>query len=102
MSARDKRLLLLHERDNVLVCCEAIAAGTELLIEGQMTVLATDLELGHKLARRDIAAGEKITRYGLPIGSATQPAGLGQHVHTHNMKSDYLASHHRNAVGGGP
>jgi (2R)-sulfolactate sulfo-lyase subunit alpha len=100
MNAQDKRLLLLHEQDNVLVCCQAIPAGTELLIEGRSTVLTADLELGHKLARRDIAAGEKITRYGLPIGCATQATRLGQHVHTHNMKSDYIASHHRNAVEG--
>ncbi|MCB1689255.1 MAG: UxaA family hydrolase [Halioglobus sp.] len=100
MSKSDKRLLLLHEKDNVLVCCQTIPAATELWIEGQATVLSTQLELGHKLARRDIAAGEKITRYGLPIGSATQTIAYGQHVHTHNMKSDYLASHHRNAVEG--
>ena len=100
MSKSDKRLLLLHEQDNVLVCCQTIPAGTELLIEGQSTVLSTELELGHKLARRYITVGEKIIRYGLPIGSATQATALGQHVHTHNMKSDYLASHHRNAVEG--
>ena len=82
------------------MCCQTIAAGTELLIEGKTAVLAVDLELGHKLARRDIAAGEKITRYGLPIGSATQATRCGQHVHTHNMKSDYIASHDRNAVEG--
>ena len=100
MSAQDKRLLLLHEEDNVLVCCQAMPAGTELFIEGKLAALTTDLELGHKLARRDIAAGEKIFRYGLPIGSATQATGFGQHVHTHNMKSDYIVSHHRDAVEG--
>jgi (2R)-sulfolactate sulfo-lyase subunit alpha len=100
MGEQDKRLLLLDEHDNVLVCCQSIAAGTELLIEGSNTVLAAGLELGHKLARHDIAKGEKISRYGVPIGSATQPIRRGQHVHTHNMKSDYIASHHRNAVEG--
>ena len=100
MSAQDKRLLLLHDQDNVLVCCQTIPAGTRLSIDGKPAVLAADLELGHKLARRDIAAGEKITRYGLPIGSATHAIRTGQHVHTHNMKSDYLASHDRNAVEG--
>jgi hypothetical protein len=100
MSTQDKRLLLLHATDNVLVCCQSIAADTDLLIEGVPAVLATDLELGHKVARCDIAAGDKITRYGVPIGSATQPIGVGQHVHTHNMKSDYIASHSRTAVEG--
>ncbi|CAA0080479.1 Altronate dehydratase [Halioglobus japonicus] len=100
MSTQDKRLLLLHEQDNVLVCCQNIPAGSELLIEGKPVVLSTAVELGHKLARRDIAVAEKIARYGLPIGSATQAIRCGQQVHTHNMKSDYLASHHRDAVEG--
>ena len=100
MSELDKRLLLLDERDNVLVCCQTIAAGTALLIEGDNAVLAAGVELGHKLARHDIAAGEKITRYGLPIGSATLAIRRGEHVHTHNMKSDYIASHDRTAVEG--
>lgn len=100
MSAQDKRLLLLHEQDNVLVCCQTIPAGTELLIEGSPAILAATAELGHKLARCDIAVGEKIIRYGLPIGSATQATRLGQSVHTHNMKSDYIASHDRTAAAG--
>lgn len=48
------------------------------------------LGLGHKIASRDIAAGEKIVKYGAPIGSATTAIPAGEHVHLHNMKSDYL------------
>jgi (2R)-sulfolactate sulfo-lyase subunit alpha len=29
----------------------------------------------------------------------TAPASRGEHVHMHNMKSDYIASHTRRAVG---
>lgn len=96
----DKRLLLLNADDNVLVCCQALDAGSELAIEGQTITLPTPLEVGHKVARRDIDAGDKVIRYGVPIGSTTSAIRIGEHVHTHNLKSDYTESHHRDAVEG--
>ena len=44
-------------------------------------------EDGHKYALRDIAAGEKVIKYGMPIGVATAAIGKGEHIHTHNMKT---------------
>ena len=43
---------------------------------------------GHKFALRDIAAGENIIKYGLPIGHATCAIRRNEHVHTHNMKTN--------------
>ncbi len=43
---------------------------------------------GHKYARRDIAVGENIIKYGAPIGHATAPIKKGEHVHTHNVKTN--------------
>ena len=43
---------------------------------------------GHKYARRDIAAGENIVKYGMPIGHATVAIKAGEHVHVHNMKTN--------------
>ena len=34
-------------------------------------------EDGHKYARRDIAEGENIIKYGMPIGHATRPIAKG-------------------------
>ena len=67
----DPRLLLLDDRDNVLVVRARIRAGEAIDVEGVPVVVTDDLPLGHKLARRDIASGEKIVKYGAPIGSAT-------------------------------
>ncbi len=47
-----------------------------------------NLESGHKHALRDIAAGENIIKYGNPIGHATCDIKAGEHVHTHNMKTN--------------
>ena len=43
---------------------------------------------GHKYAARDIEAGENIVKYGSPIGHATVPIKAGEHVHTHNVKTN--------------
>ena len=67
-----------------------LPAGERLRIAGEEIALAASVSLGHKLAAREISAGEKILKYGAPIGSATRHIARGEHVHTHNLQSDYL------------
>ena len=53
-----------------------------------------NLSDGHKYALCDIAENENIIKYGQPIGHATRFINKGEHVHSHNMKtnlSDNLA-----------
>ena len=47
-----------------------------------------NLENGHKYACRDIKPGENIIKYGNPIGHAICDIKRGEHVHTHNMKTN--------------
>ena len=42
---------------------------------------------------RTIGAGEKVLKYGAPIGSATCAIAAGEHVHLTNLKSDYTQTH---------
>ena len=92
------RLILLHPADNVLICRQALTFGEQLVIDG-VPVRATDaIEVGHKVARRALLPGEKVIKYGAPIGSITQAVEVGRHIHMHNMKSDYIASHTRQAI----
>ncbi len=49
--------------------------------------VSVNLEDGHKYAERDIKRGEKIIKYGFPIGYATEDINSGEHVHSHNMKT---------------
>ena len=67
--------LLLSSTDNVLI---ARTASTGV---------------GFKVARRQIFQGEKIIKWGAPIGSATRDIALGEVVHLENMKSDYLPTY---------
>lgn len=79
--------------DNIVVLCRSVAAGTTVAMEGMTLTVAAPLDLGHKLAIRPIAAGEKIVKYGVPIGSASRGIAAGEHVHLHNMQSDYLPTY---------
>ena len=85
-------LLLLHPDDNILVARRDIAAGERVEIDGQSFAMPVAIELGHKLARRALAADTRVFKYGAPIGSMKIAAARGEHVHLHNLRSDYLPS----------
>ena len=86
----DPKLLLLDPGDNVLVAIQTLEAGDTVTVAAQRVNVAARLTLGHKLAARAIRAGERIIKYHVPIGSATRDIAAGEHVHLHNMKSDYI------------
>lgn len=46
-----------------------------------------DLSTGHKVAKRAIAQGEAVIKYGFPIGIAACDIALGEAVHTHNVRT---------------
>lgn len=88
-------VILLHPDDNVLVCREPITAGDRFELDGALVTSVGSIALGHKIARKALKVGDKIIKYGAPIGSATSDIELGAHVHLHNVKSDYIATHTR-------
>ena len=45
-------------------------------------------ENGHKYALFPIKKGENVIKYGSPIGHATEDIEVGEHVHTHNLKTN--------------
>ena len=47
--------------------------------------------LGHKIALRDLPAGEQVIKYGIAIGRATRDIRAGEHVHVHNVKGERWA-----------
>lgn len=89
------KLLQLSPQDNIFVARCGIKAGEDLTIDGQNIAVEKAIPLGFKVAARDIQAGEKILKYGAPIGSAKQTIRAGEMVHTHNMQSDYLPTYDR-------
>ena len=87
-----KRVFVIHEKDNVAtVVSEEIKEGKkiELRDKGSMSEIKIqdDIEYGHKFAKDDINKGEKIIKYGLPIGQACRNIAKGEHVHAHNIEA---------------
>jgi altronate dehydratase small subunit len=93
----DPRLILLTHEDNCLIAAARLEAGSVVEIEGECVTLATTIELGHKVARRALRQNEKVLRYGAPIGHVTGPVARGEHLHTHNLESDYLPTYTHDA-----
>ncbi|MHB2168911.1 UxaA family hydrolase [Alsobacter sp. R-9] len=89
----DSRLILLDPRDNVFVLRGRMAAGETVSVEGARVAVPADLPMAHKIARRPIAAGETVLKYGAPIGVATAAIAVGEHVHVHNIRSDYTPTY---------
>ena len=85
-------LLLLHPDDNIVVARRDIAAGERVELDGESFSIPAAVELGHKLARRALPAQTRVLKYGAPIGSMKTAAARGEHVHLHNLRSDYIPS----------
>ncbi|WP_414902374.1 hypothetical protein ACMT1E_03880 [Sphingomonas flavalba] len=68
------------------------------MIDGKQHRLKTDIALGHKIARIAMKPGDKVLRYGVPIGSTTRSVAAAEHVHTQNLQSDYISAHGRDAA----
>ena len=87
------QLLRISPGDNVAVATATIEPGQTLSVDGRPIVAVDRVATGHKMAIAAVAAGEKVVKYGAPIGSAIVDLRPGQHVHTHNLKSDYLPTY---------
>ncbi len=87
-----KALIHAHP-DFVAVATDDIGKNEDFVAvfmdDGKETSLRSkeDIALGHKIALRNIAKGEKVIEYGEVIGAATKDIVTGEHVHVHNVKS---------------
>jgi len=87
--------LLVHEHeDNVgVVVVEGLKAGTAMLAvvtadNSSFEVAAkADIPIGHKVALKDLKAGDTAIKYGEDIGRFVADVARGEHVHVHNLKT---------------
>ena len=79
--------LTLHPGDSVSIAATDLPAGQVVPGSAGPIRLRQRIESGHKYARRAIADGEIVLKYGQPIGRATAPIAAGEHVHVHNVES---------------
>lgn len=89
----DEAFIVMAEEDNVAVARRTLAQGTRIASGEGVTVLDRVFPAGHKIARRAIPKGDKVIRWGAPIGSATDDIPFGAHVHSHNLRGDHIPVH---------
>jgi len=87
----DNKAIVINEADNVGLAVKDLKMGDSIAISFDGTertvTLKDDIKFLHKFALTDIKAGDKILKYGQVIGGATRDIAVGEHVHTHNIKS---------------
>lgn len=97
-----EKLLKINPQDHVGVALQKLLKGEKLSFVGVDLVIREDVEKGHKVALCPIARGEKVIKYGFPIGYATRDIQIGEIVHTHNIRTtlegliDYRYEHDDN------
>jgi (2R)-sulfolactate sulfo-lyase subunit alpha len=86
---------VLHDpHDNVaVVVVEGVTAGADLtgwVMDEDRTVnlkARQDIPIGHKIALKDMSAGDTVIKYGIDMGKVVAPIQAGQHAHVHNIKT---------------
>ena len=78
----------IHSQDNVAVALVDLAEGEVVNVEGVEVTLRQPVVRGHKFALCTIAQDENIIKYGLPIGHALAAIAAGEHIHSHNARTN--------------
>lgn len=78
----------IQKEDNVVVALVELVVGEGLELENKRITVTQIIPKGHKVAIESISRGDMILKYGMPIGHATTDIGIGEHVHTHNTKTN--------------
>lgn len=81
------RALQIEADDMVATMIDPVAPGGVVTIGGRDIVACDAIERGHKIALGDIAAGEALIKYGVPVGRTRAPIAPGEHVHSHNLET---------------
>lgn len=84
--------LKVHDDDNVATIFSEVKAGAVVTVRdkrgnSENILVEEDIPYGHKIAIRDIQAGQLVSKYGETIGAASRDIRKGDYVHVHNMDS---------------
>ena len=106
MMGSEQTAFQIDARDNVATALSPLVPGSVTLrgdATGAAVTAVSEIPVGHKIALRDIAAGEDILKYGVVIGRATADIPAGSWVHLHVMRSNYdERSSHLDTTTGAP
>lgn len=80
----------MNSEDNCATALATISKDAEIETNGNRIKINEIIEIGHKIALKDLKRGDLIKKYGEIIGIATEDIKSGDWIHTHNIKSHYL------------
>lgn len=81
-----KKVLKVHEGDNVVVALTNLSKGETVSLNGQEYTLLEDITAKHKFVATDLNAGDSIFMYGVLVGKAQSPIKKGGLISTANVK----------------
>jgi altronate hydrolase len=96
----------ISPEDDVAVALADLEPGAHMASDGTAVDITELIPRGHKVALRDLAAGETVRKLGWPIGRTARNVARGSHVHTHNLATalsglnDYVYSPHSGQASG--
>ena len=86
------RAILINLKDNVATALEPLAIGEKIAVDAddrhETVEIRSVIPQGHKFSLADIKKGERVIKYGEPIGVSTMDIAKGEHVHIHNVISE--------------
>lgn len=85
---KNKNLIIISQNDNVAVALADLKAKETYTVNNMTVTLLEDIPFGHKVALCDINENDNIIKYGHPIGHAKCNISKGNHIHTHNLKTN--------------
>lgn len=80
-----KKLIRLHESDNVAVALKNLKQGEEVLFEFYPIKIQSNVKSKHKIALEKLDAGDRIIMYGVLVGVANQVIEKGEALTTENV-----------------
>ncbi|GAA5221206.1 UxaA family hydrolase [Membranihabitans marinus] len=84
-SQREKKVLLIHPNDNVLVALEDLKAGDRVRNNDGYIEIKEDIAAKHKFPIVDLDAQDTVTMYGVLVGVTQMPVGQGCLLTTENL-----------------
>ena len=82
----DNYIIKLNQLDNVATVIKNISPNS-YYFNGNVIRIKQGIKKGFKISVRSILKGNKIYKYGQPIGTALVDIKPGEVVHIHNIKS---------------
>ena len=87
------KAFVISEKDNVATALQKTPVQSKIelvgISSGTFLCSANEIPAEHKIALKPIAKNEPVIKYGIVIGTATEPIQSGEWVHLHNCKSNY-------------